>query len=104
MALIITDECINCDVCEPECPNDAICMGPDIYQIDPKKCTECVGHFDQPQCVEVCPVNCIPVNPQWVEDKDSLWRKHRWLQRLAANGSPASASAGNSENLRLTVP
>jgi hypothetical protein len=52
----------------------------------------------------VCPVNCIPVNPQWVEDKDSLWRKYRRLQRLAANGSPASASAGSSENLRLTVP
>lgn len=53
MALIITDECINCDVCEPECPNDAISMGPEIYVIDPGKCTECVGHFDEPQCQQV---------------------------------------------------
>jgi Pyruvate/2-oxoacid:ferredoxin oxidoreductase delta subunit len=67
MALMITDECINCDVCEPECPNDAISMGAEIYEIDPHKCTECVGHFDEPQCVQVCPVACIPVNPQHVE-------------------------------------
>ena len=56
MALMITDECINCDVCEPECPNQAISMGENIYVIDPAKCTECVGHFDEPQCVQVCPV------------------------------------------------
>ena len=67
MALMITDECINCDVCEPECPNGAISQGTEIYVIDPKKCTECVGHFDTPQCVEVCPVDCIPVNPEFVE-------------------------------------
>ena len=66
MALTITDECINCDVCEPECPNGAIFMGPEIYQIDPHQCTECVGHFAEPQCVQVCPVACIPVNPQCV--------------------------------------
>ena len=53
MSLVITDECINCDVCEPECPNQAISMGPAIYVIDPKRCTECVGHFDEPQCVQV---------------------------------------------------
>jgi ferredoxin len=83
MALLITDECINCDVCEPECPNDAIYMGQEIYEIDPQKCTECVGHFDEPQCVQVCPVNCIPVNPQWVEDQDTLWQKYRRLQAQA---------------------
>jgi ferredoxin len=59
MALMITDECINCDVCEPECPNDAIYQGDEIYEIDPARCTECVGHFEKQQCVEVCPVDCI---------------------------------------------
>ncbi|MDD2882676.1 MAG: YfhL family 4Fe-4S dicluster ferredoxin [Rhodoferax sp.] len=83
MALLITDECINCDVCEPECPNEAIYMGLEIYEIDPQKCTECVGHFDEPQCVQVCPVNCIPVNSQWVEDQETLWQKYRRLQALA---------------------
>ena len=83
MALLITDECINCDVCEPECPNDAIYMGPDIYEIEPSKCTECVGHFDEPQCVQVCPVNCIPLNPQWSESRDTLWQKYRRLQAQA---------------------
>ena len=83
MALIITDECINCDVCEPECPNEAIFLGLEIYEIDPTKCTECVGHFDEPQCVQVCPVACIPVNPQFVEDKETLWQKYRRLQALA---------------------
>jgi len=80
VALIITDECINCDVCEPECPNAAISMGPEIYVIEPSKCTECVGHFDEPQCVQVCPVACIPVDPNCVEDKATLWLKFRRLQ------------------------
>ena len=75
MALIITDECINCDVCEPECPNGAISQGDEIYVIDPNLCTECVGHFDTPQCREVCPVDCIPVNPDYVESKDQLMEK-----------------------------
>ncbi|QGX40449.1 YfhL family 4Fe-4S dicluster ferredoxin [Permianibacter aggregans] len=64
MSLMITDECINCDVCEPECPNNAIYQGPEIYEIDPDKCTECVGHYDEPQCVQVCPVECIPVGKE----------------------------------------
>lgn len=80
MALMITAECINCDVCEPECPNQAISMGSDYYVIDPAKCTECVGHFDEPQCVQVCPVACIPVNPSFVEDQETLWQKYRRLQ------------------------
>ncbi|UDG83314.1 YfhL family 4Fe-4S dicluster ferredoxin [Candidatus Vallotia lariciata] len=76
MALMITDECINCDVCEPECPNSAISMGSEIYLIDPNKCTECIGHFDEPQCVQVCPVECIPVNPKWPETHDQLAEKY----------------------------
>ena len=80
MALMITDECINCDVCEPECPNQAISMGEQIYEIDPHKCTECQGHFDEPQCVQVCPVSCIPVNPSWVETPAQLLEKYHRLQ------------------------
>jgi len=79
MSLIITDECINCDVCEPECPNDAISMGDEIYEIDPKLCTECVGHFDEPQCVEVCPVDCIPKDANNVENQDQLMLKYEAL-------------------------
>ena len=79
MALMITDECINCDVCEPECPNQAIRMGEEFYEIEPDKCTECVGHFDEPQCVQVCPVACIPINPQRLETRDQLMRKYQWL-------------------------
>ncbi len=75
MALMITDECINCDVCEPECPNNAISQGAEIYEIDPNKCTECVGHYDEPQCQQVCPVDCIPLNPERVETKDQLMEK-----------------------------
>ncbi len=79
MALLITDECINCDVCEPECPNEAITQGDEIYVIDPALCTECVGHYDVPQCVEVCPVDCIPKDPDHVEDKDTLMEKYKIL-------------------------
>ncbi len=79
MALMITDECINCDVCEPECPNEAISQGEEIYVIDANKCTECVGHYDEPQCVQVCPVDCIPKNPDAVESEDQLWTKYEKL-------------------------
>jgi len=79
MALMITDECINCDVCEPECPNDAISPGDEIYVIDPEKCTECVGFYDEPQCVEVCPVDCIPLDPEHEETQEELLAKHARL-------------------------
>ena len=79
MALMITDECINCDVCEPECPNQAIAPGDEIYEIDPERCTECVGHFDEPQCVAVCPVDCIPNDPDMVESKELLQLKYEAL-------------------------
>ncbi|MDA9819252.1 YfhL family 4Fe-4S dicluster ferredoxin [Methylophilaceae bacterium] len=79
MSLFITDECINCDVCEPECPNDAIYQGIEIYEINPKLCTECVGHFDQPQCVEVCPVACIPKDPDNIETREQLLQKYKEL-------------------------
>ncbi|MFO1315350.1 MAG: YfhL family 4Fe-4S dicluster ferredoxin [Burkholderiales bacterium] len=86
MALMITDECINCDVCEPECPNDAISQGTEIYVIDPAKCTECVGHFEKPQCREVCPVDCIPNDPAHVESHDALMRKYGALMAKKAAG------------------
>ena len=81
MSLMITDECINCDVCEPECPNEAISQGDEIYEIDPALCTECVGHYETSQCVEVCPVDCIPLDPQRPETQDELMAKY---QRITA--------------------
>lgn len=81
MSLLITDECINCDVCEPECPNGAITQGAEIYVIDPKLCTECVGHFETSQCIEVCPVDCIINDPQVVESRDQLYAKYVELIR-----------------------
>ncbi len=83
MALKITEECINCDVCEPECPNDAISMGADYYVIDPDHCTECVGHHDEPQCKAVCPVECIELHPQWNEGQEALMAKYRRLTGAA---------------------
>ena len=76
MALMITDECINCDVCEPECPNDAISRARSTTSSIPRKCTECVGHFAEPQCLKVCPVDCIPLDPDIVETKEQLHAKY----------------------------
>ena len=98
MALLITDECINCDVCEPECPNDAISMGPEIYRIDPGRCTECVGHFDEPQCVQVCPVACIPVDPDRIESRQTLWGRYVQL-----HGGTESA-LGSADPLAPALP
>jgi ferredoxin len=79
MAMRINEECINCAACEPECPNEAISEGDEYYVIDQERCTECVGHFDAPQCVEVCPVDdCIIVDPK--EDKAVLQARYEALQ------------------------
>lgn len=80
MALKITDECINCDVCEPVCPNRAISMGADYYQINPERCTECIGHFDEPQCAKLCPAECIPHDENHRETPEQLLGKYRKLQ------------------------
>ena len=79
MALMITDECINCDVGEPECPNGAISAGEEIYIIDPQLCTECVGHYAEPQCQLVCPVDCIPLDPERRETQEELMAKYQLI-------------------------
>jgi ferredoxin len=92
MSTMITEECINCGACEPECPNTAIYEGgnswenrgethpalsQDIYFIVPEKCTECVGFFDQEQCAAVCPVDCCVPNPDDPETEEQLIAKAR---------------------------
>jgi ferredoxin len=84
MALMIIEDCINCSVCEPECPNSAISEGDGIYVVDADKCTECVGHFEESQCVDVCPVDCIIVNPERVESRVRLQEKYERLEAAAA--------------------
>ena len=79
MALKITELCVNCDVCEPVCPNQAITLGMEIYQIAADLCTECVGHHDTPQCVEVCPVECIIGDPVHPESHGMLLAKYTSL-------------------------
>ena len=72
MAIKITEECINCGACEPECPNNAISEGPEIYVIDPDLCTECVGFHAEEQCQAVCPVSCCLPDPDRAEAEDAL--------------------------------
>lgn len=76
MALFITDKCTNCDMCLPECPNEAISIGETIYEINPALCTECVGHYPAPTCQKVCPItHCIKQDPAHMESQDTLWEK-----------------------------
>ncbi|MBC7794551.1 MAG: YfhL family 4Fe-4S dicluster ferredoxin [Clostridia bacterium] len=79
MATMITEECISCGACEPECPNEAISEGPDIYIIDPLRCTECVGHFDEEQCAAVCPVDCCVTDPNNEEAQGELIARAKTL-------------------------
>jgi ferredoxin len=81
MSLLINQLCINCDVCAPACPNDAIAQGETIYVIDPGRCTECVGHHPEPQCVVVCPVECIDLDPGHPETADQLLAKYLVLTK-----------------------
>jgi ferredoxin len=79
MAFKITEECINCGACEPECPNQAITAGDERYSIDPAKCTECVGSFDESQCAAVCPVDCCVPDPDHHESREDLTAKYHKL-------------------------
>jgi ferredoxin len=79
MALLIDDNCTACDACVPVCPNDAITKGDPIYVIDPMKCTECVGAEDEPQCMLVCPSDCIAPNPDFKETPEELAAKYERL-------------------------
>ncbi|MBQ4862275.1 YfhL family 4Fe-4S dicluster ferredoxin [Pseudoalteromonas sp. MMG013] len=83
MALLINNKCINCDMCDPECPNQAIYFGQKIYEIDPDKCTECVGHYDTPTCVSVCPIDCIKPDPNRQESLEQLAEKYLHLTNQA---------------------
>ncbi|TXI91687.1 MAG: YfhL family 4Fe-4S dicluster ferredoxin [Neisseriales bacterium] len=77
MSLKITEECINCDVCEPECPNKAIYQGAEIYEINPELCTQCIGHYDELQCQIVCPVACIDLDTEHPESDEDLLAKYK---------------------------
>ncbi len=79
MALYITEDCTNCDACVPVCPNEAITEGDVIYVIDPDRCTECVGHEEDPQCVLVCPADCIFEDPNHEETQEQLMAKYEAL-------------------------
>lgn len=87
MATVITEDCINCGACEPECPNTAIYQGgveydwqgakspalsSDFFYIVPEKCTECVGFFDEEACAVVCPVDCCLPDPERPETEAAL--------------------------------
>ena len=107
MSLFITDECINCDVCEPECPNDAIYQGDEIYEINPSLCTQCIGHYDEPQCQQVCPVDCILIDEVNPETEDQLQAKYEQLQAdkkcLHSALNNKSKEIGRSEHRGNTV-
>ena len=108
MAIFITEECINCGACEPECPNTAIYEGGaeweltgtsygegkiapsgaegffsrDFFYIVPDKCTECKGFHDEPQCAAVCPVDCCLPDPKHEESEEKLLKKKEYLDSI----------------------
>jgi ferredoxin len=79
MATMITEDCINCGACEPECPNNAISQGPTVFVIDPKLCTECVGFHDYEACAAVCPVDVCVTDPNNIESEETLIARARQL-------------------------
>ena len=79
MATMITNDCINCGACEPECPNNAISQGETIFVIDPMLCTECVGFHDYEACAAVCPVDCCVTDPNNIETEEALIARARGL-------------------------
>jgi ferredoxin len=102
MATIITHECINCGACEPECPNEAISQGEDIFVIDPALCTECVGFHDEEACAAVCPVDCCVPDPDNLEAESVLLQRAQKLHPEKAFPSLAGLPAHLSRFRRPT--
>jgi ferredoxin len=87
MSYKITEDCISCGACEPDCPNEAITEGETIYLIDPAKCTECVGSYESSRCVEICPVDACVLDESQKESQEQLLEK--W-KKLHPGETPAS--------------
>lgn len=85
MALLINSDCINCTLCEEVCPNEAVSRGEETFVIDPARCTECVGFFEESQCIDVCPAYCIEPDPEHPASK-GLPRMDEGLGTVAACG------------------
>ena len=83
MALQINEDCINSDVCQSQCPNGAISQGENFSVIDPLLCTECVGHFETPQCMDHCPSDSVIEDPAYRESRDTLLQKYHQINRFA---------------------
>ena len=92
MATTITDACINCGACKPECPNEAISEGDDVYVIDRERCTECVGFHDYEACQAVCPVECCVPDPSNEEAEATLLARALSLHADDAKLKAAAAS------------
>lgn len=97
MAVKITEECIACGACEAECPNNAIyeagkpykigdkeypALSDDYTYVVPEKCTECVGFYDEPQCIAACPTDAIVLLPELQESKEALLAKKEYLDQV----------------------
>ena len=116
MATMITNDCINCGACEPECPNNAITQAEDIYVIDPLLCTECVGFHDYEACAAVCPVDCCVTDPNNVETEDALIGRARTIHAETSfgdqfesrfrkgGGKPAASTAGKKAEAGALAP
>ncbi len=106
MATMITNECINCGACEPECPNNAISQGDPVYVIDPLLCTECVGFHDYEACAAVCPVDCCVTDPNNIESEEVLIARARSLHNDTDFGNDYQSRfrKGNSEEKTTIVP
>jgi ferredoxin len=98
MSTMITEECINCGVCEPECPNDAITEGEEVFVINPKLCTECVGFHPKEQCAEVCPVDCCVPDPNNEEAEEALFVRAKDMHPDEAEGLELSEETSRFRN------
>ena len=111
MATMITEECINCGVCEPECPNEAISEGEETFVIDPQLCTECVGFHETEQCAAVCPVDCCVPDPNNVEGEAALFERAKLVHpdkaaelTLSAETAPGLAASERAEQRSRSAP
>ena len=101
MATMITDDCINCGACEPECPNQAIREGDESFVINPNLCTECVGFYGAEMCQEVCPVSCCIPNPSIREDEFTLYDR---AVKLHGDGEVVAREGLDADTSRFRNP
>lgn len=111
MSVIINDTCITCDACLQQCPVNAILddqnnpTGKKQYYVQPDKCVECVGIYDDPQCAAICPsIGCITWDMPFSAEFDEHFRNETIYKLGVSKDGKVKSPLYKEKSFRSDIP